>query len=107
MITNYLAGSYDTTISFSVVQAVREFYEEVSRPFRFLRELMKCSSYLRNCGLLLLDVFDDSTLHHPENLLCASIVLHHVLSVIRSLPPGPPGSALMAQGFFCQQHLML
>ena len=82
MITNYLAGSYDTTISFSVVQAVREFFEEVSRALRFLRELIKSSSYLRNGGLLLMDVLDDATLRHPENLLCASIVLHHVLSLI-------------------------
>lgn len=95
MITNYLAGSDDTTIPFSVVQAVREFFEEVGRTLRFLSDLMKSSTYLRNCGLLLLDVFDYATLHHPENLLCASIVLHHVLSLIRGLPPGPSGSALM------------
>jgi hypothetical protein len=95
MITNYLAGSNDTTIPFSVVQAVREFFEEVSRTLRFLIELMK-SSYLRNSGLLLLDVFDDASLHHPEDLLCTSIVLHHVLRLIRCLPPGPSGSALMA-----------
>lgn len=94
MITNYLAGSDDTTIPFSVVQAVREFFEEVGRTLRFLSDLMK-SSYLWNCGLLLLDVFDYASLHHPEDLLCASIVLHHVLRLIRGLPPGPSGSALM------------
>lgn len=64
MITNYLAGSNDSTVPFSVVQAVREFFEEVSRALRLLRELINLS-YLRNCGLLLLDVFDDATLHDP------------------------------------------
>jgi hypothetical protein len=95
VVPNYLAGPNYTTIPFDVVQAVREFFKEVSRTLRFLRELMK-HSYLRNCGLLLLDVFDNATLHHPENLLCASIILHHVLSLIRGMSSGPSGSALVA-----------